>query len=298
MRIIVAGGTGFIGKALVQALSGAGHEILLLQRPGSRSRSTETGGFEVVRGDPEKPLSLGQMEGDAVINLVGIIREFPSAGVTFHGAHCLVTKNLVDYARRAGIKRFLQMSALGVRPNAKTKYLLTKYEAEQYVKESGLEWTIFRPSVVFGPGSHLVRLLSNMIRRLPAVPVIGDGKYKLQPVHVTDICAGFHKSLDDSGAIGRTYDIGGPEIMTYDRILDIIGEALAKRKVVKLHQPVWLLRPMASVLGRFRWFPFTNEQVTMLLEDNYTEDKSYFEHFGIARTEFGVGLRQEIEQAT
>ena len=189
------------------------------------------------------------------------------------------------------------MSALGVKPNDKTKYLMTKYDAEQYVKESGLKWTIFRPSVVFGPGSHLIRLLSNMIRRLPVVPVIGDGKYKLQPVHVTDICAGFCKSVDDNYIIGRTYEIGGPEIMTYDRMLDIIGAVMGK-KIIKFHQPVWLLRPMATLLERFPWFPFTNEQVTMLLEDNYTEDKSYFEHFGIAPTEFGVGLRDEIEHIT
>lgn len=293
MKIIVAGGTGFIGKALVQRLANSGHTVLILQRPGSKSKPVDVRGLESAVIDLQRPVVADDVSGDAIINLVGIIREFPSAGITFNAAHFLVTKNLVDYARGTGIKRFLLMSALGVSSEAKTAFQKTKYEAENYLLESGLDSTIFRPSVVFGPGSDFIRLMVGMVRRFPLV--VGDGKYLLQPVHVDDVCTGFQKALTDRNAIGRSYEFGGPEIMTYNRLLDIIGEVLGKKKVRKLHQPLWVTKAAAILLGRFRWFPATNEQITMLLEGSFTEDRTFFEHFGIKPKEFRASLLEFIK---
>ena len=293
MKIIVAGGTGFIGKALVQRLANSGHTVLILQRPGSKSKLPDVRGLESAVINLQRPVISDDVSGDAIINLVGIIREFPSAGITFHAAHFQVTKNLVDYAKGTGIKRFLLMSALGVSSEAKTAYQKTKYEAESYLLESGLDSTIFRPSVVFGPGSDFIKLMVDMVRRFPLV--VGDGKYLLQPVHVDDVCAGFQKALTDRNAIGRSYEFGGPEIMTYNRLLDIIGEVLGKKKVRKLHQPLWVTRAAAILLGRFRWFPVTNEQITMLLEGSFTEDRTFFEHFGIKPKEFRASLLELIK---
>ena len=279
MKIIIAGGTGFVGSALIKRLSAQGHHITLIVRPGSKAKIPTQAQIEAVSLDPGEPLIDLDKSGDVIINLVGIIREFPSRGVTFENAHFRVTKNLVDFAKAKGISRFLQMSALGVGPDGKTGYIRSKFKAEEYLKSSSLKWTIFRPSMIIGPGDHVTGMFSQMIRYLPVVPVIGDGKYRLQPVHVDDVCTAFTKSLSDDHSIGRVFEFGGPEVLSFNRILDIIGEALGKKKVRKIHTPVGIMRLKAAIWGRFRWFPFTNEQITMLLSDNYTDDKSLYELF-------------------
>jgi nucleoside-diphosphate-sugar epimerase len=291
MKVIMAGGTGFVGKALVEGLLGAGHQIVLLRRPGSKSQPQQNSNIEIATVDLEHPIVSGELKGDAIINLVGIIREYPSKGITFHKAHLLVTKYLINWARETGIKRFLQMSALGVKPNAATRYEQTKYAAESYIKESGLDWTIFQPSIIIGPGGELIRLLSNMIKRLPLVPIIGDGQYKVQPVYIGDVVAGYVRALGSRDAIGRTFEIGGPEIMTFDQMIDKIGEAMGRSHVRKFHQPLWMLKPLASIFGRFSWFPVTREQLTMLAEENYALDNTYFEFFGISLKPLEEALR-------
>lgn len=285
MRIIVAGGTGFVGRALVHGLLDDEHQVVIMRRstirPGSKSRIPEPHNVEVIYLNPEEPIVSEMLTGDAVINLVGIIREFPSRGITFHKAHFLVTKHLVDFARQKGIRRFMQMSALGVRPQGKTGYEKSKYAAEQYVVKSGLDWTIFRPSVIFGPNDHVVEMFANMIKLLPFVPIVGDGNYKLSPVHIDDVVMGFRKALKDPRAIGRIFEFGGPETMTFNGMLDTIGAAIGAKKVRKVNQPVWLMRAMSSAMERFPWYPLSNEQITMLLKGNYTADKAYFEFFDI-----------------
>lgn len=291
MKIMVAGGTGFVGNTLIPGLIKDGHDVTILQRPKSRSRVQKIEGLKAAFINPESPIRDTNLSVDAIINLVGIIREIPGQGVTFHRSHFLVTKNLVDYAHTIGAKRFLQMSASGVKPHSQTKYFRTKFEAESYLKESGLAWTIFRPAVIFGLGSHFIALLSKMIKTFPIVPVVGDGKYKMQLVHIDDVCAGFRKGLLDERAIGKTFEIGGPDILTYNEILDVIGKVIGKSKVRSIHQPLWLMRLMAGLFGSFAWFPVTNDQITMLLEGNYTKDNSYWELFGLTPKRFGESLK-------
>ena len=294
MKIIVAGGTGFVGNALLPGLIKDGHDVTILQRPSSLSQSPRLDGLKIAFVNPELPIKDADLSADAIINLVGIIRENRRRGITYHQSHFMVTKNLVDYARSNGIKRFLQMSASGVRPDSKTPYFQTKFEAENYVKESGLDWTIFRPAIIFGPESHFVLMLSNMVWKLPVVPVVGDGRYKIQLVHIDDVCMGFRKALLDERAIGKTFEIGGPDILTYDEILDAMGRAANKTKVRKFHQPLFLMRKMAAILGNFQWFPITNDQITMLLESNHTNDQFFWEMFGLTAKKFEQSLRDNI----
>lgn len=294
MKVIVAGGTGFVGNALVQALIDNGHQVLLLQRSQSRTKQAQLPDIEVVGVDLEKPIVSNDIKGDAIINLVGIIREFPPKGITFHKAHFLVTRNLVDFAQKEGIKQFLQMSALGVKADTTTGYEQTKYAAECYLRESGLDWTIIRPSIIIGPGGGLVQLLSSMIQRLPVVPVVGNGQYKVQPIYVGDVISGFVKALGNPKAFGRTFEIGGPEIMTFEQMIDTIGKAMGRSSVRKFHQPLWILKPLASLFGRFSWFPLSKDQLIMLIEENYTNDKSYSEFFGINPKRLIDALREFI----
>jgi len=122
--------------------------------------------------------------------------------------------------------------------------------------------------------------------RLPVIPVIGDGNYKLQPVHIDDIAAGVAGTIDDDRAINGTFEIGGAEVMTFNRLLDEIGAALGKKKVNKIHQPILLMKALAGIFGRFAWYPVTVEQITMLLEGNFTSDRSFFDLYKIAPRSF------------
>jgi uncharacterized protein YbjT (DUF2867 family) len=291
MKVIVAGGTGFLGKALVSGLIENRHQVVLLRRSSSKSKAPEMPEIQAVEVDFVNPMVSTDLSGDVIINLIGIIREFPSKGITFHKSHYLVTKYLVDMARQNGIKRFLQMSALGVKPDGQTGYEQTKFAAECYLRESGLDWTIFRPSIIVGPNAGLIGLLSNMISRLPVVPVIGNGCYKVQPVYIKDVITGFVRSLENDKSIGRIFEFGGPEIMTFNQMIDTLGDVMGKGSPIKFHQPIWMLRLMAALFGHFSLFPVTKDQIVMLLEENFTEDKSYFEFFGITPTPLKQALK-------
>jgi uncharacterized protein YbjT (DUF2867 family) len=292
MRILISGATGFVGRAVVKQLLDSGHEIVVLQRPGSKHHVESSGRITIYRINLENPIIAPDLTGDAIISLSGIIREFPSKGISFYKAHYLVNKHLIDFASKRRIRRYLMMSALGVYSNYKTAYQETKYLAEHYLHDSDLNWTIFRPSLIFGPDGEFIRMLAKMIRFLPVVPVVGNGRYKLQPVWIGDVAMGFNKAIADQRTYSMTYEFGGPEILTYNQILDIIGKTLGKKRVLKIHMPVFFLRAMSLVFGRFPFFPLTNDQITMLLDDNFTEDKAYFETFGIVPKSLSGGLTE------
>jgi NADH dehydrogenase len=294
MIVLMAGGTGFIGQHLTRELINAGHHVILARRPVSGKPIPQHESISVLQIDPEMQIEVHDFAADIVINLVGIIREFPSSGITFHKAHFSVTKNLVDFAKRMGIPRFLQMSALGVKPGSTSGYMQSKYISEQYVEESGLEWAIFRPSVVFGPNDHIVTLFSSLLRIFPVIGVVGNGQYKLQPVHISDVTAGFMKALKGDMALGRVFEIGGPEIMTFDRLLDIIGEAIGRTRVRKVHIPVGPLKWVSALLDWFPKYPISPEQIDLLLDGNYTEDNSYYEFVGRKPTPFKDGIAQYL----
>jgi NADH dehydrogenase len=294
MNVLIAGGTGFIGRHLTRELVAAGHCVYLAHRPKSKRPLPEEENVRILSFDPEQEIIAENFAADAVINLVGIIREFPSKGITFHKAHFMVTKNLADFAKKAGTRRFLQMSAMGVRPNSPSGYLQSKLNAEKYVQESGLAWTIFRPSVVFGPGDHMVAMFNSLLRKFPVIGVVGDGRYKLQPVHVDDVVAGFVRALIDGRAVGQIYEFGGPEIMTFDRMLDTIGAVIGKTPVRKIHLPVGLLKGISSALQWFPEFPISPEQIDLLLDGNFTEDNSYYRFVERRPIEFKEGVARYL----
>jgi len=140
------------------------------------------------------------------------------------------------------------MSALGSKPNAKSKYHQTKYIAEEYVIGSGLDYTIFRPSVIFGPEDEFVNMLAKMIKKLPLFPVIGKGDYRLQPIALEDVSTGFVRSLKLPYTIGKVYELGGLEKLRYTELVDRIGEVLNK-KVRKACLPICLVRKMSRLMS-------------------------------------------------
>src|SRR5262249_35079029 len=196
-RIFVTGGTGFVGKHVIRALVAHGFLVRCLVRPGSEADLKGFESIDRVPGNVLRPDDLvASAEGcAALVHLVGIIRERRSHGVTFERMHAQATVNMLALAKRAGITRYLQMSALGTRPGARSAYHQSKWRAEEAVRQSATQWTIFRPSVIFGRGDEFVSVLAGMVRRLPLVPVLGDGMYRLQPVAVEHVAEGFARAL-------------------------------------------------------------------------------------------------------
>ncbi len=288
MRVFVAGGTGFVGGNLCKALLESGHEIRLLVHG---RRTVSEAGVERIEGDVTNLESFAaSVSGcDAVINLVGIIREFPAIGITFEKLHMQATRVMIEATRQSGVRRFLQMSALGTRADAVSLYHQTKWQAEELLRGSGLDWTIFRPSLIFGPGDAFVNMLADLIRKLPVVPVIGDGEYRLQPIAVSDVARCFVTSLELTGTIGKTYDLCGADRMTYMEMLDLVGKVLGRETVHKIRQPLALMKLVTPFMQGFSFYPITMDQIQMLVEGSIC-DGSWQATFGFEPESFEPGI--------
>jgi NADH dehydrogenase len=279
-RLFITGATGFVGSGIMRALgrtpgnppSGpfAGMEIQsLVRKPGS---SLE--GVLPVVGDVTDPGSLtGKFEGvDTVVHLVAIIEE--DGGATFDQVIRQGTENVLSEAARAGVGHFILMSALGAHDNPEYPYHQAKFRAEQAVKASGLPFTIFRPSVIFGEGDGFITVLAGLVKSFPIVPVVGSGESKFQPVQLDDVSSAFAYVVAHPGeAAGQTYELGGAKPYTYEQMLDAIASELGKKKP-KIHMPVGLMKVVVSATsplpGALRP-PVTMEQLKMLALDNSTE---------------------------
>lgn len=274
-RILLAGGTGFVGGNLRRAL--AGHQIRLLVRDQAKYQALASDTFELVEGDVTDAASIrGAVDGcSIVINLVAIIEE--SGKRTFDLVIRQGTENLVNEAKRVGgVDRFIQMSALGADNNPRYGYMSAKWQAEQAVKNSGVPWTIFRPSIIFGPGDGFINVLAGLVRSFPIIPVVGSGESKFQPVAVEEVAEAFARAVTDPSMIDQTYELGGGKIYTYEELLDTISAKLGKRKR-KAHVPVGLMMPVVLLSKPFPKAlrpPVTEEQLKMLALDNCTDNSA------------------------
>ena len=300
MKVLLTGATGFVGREVAQELAAAGHHLRVLARNGG-SRSVqelaERYRAEIRLGDVTAPETLRAAleRTDAVIHLVGIISEVGQS--TFENVHTRGTQNLVAAAQRAGVRRFVHMSALGTRPGARSRYHQSKWAAEELVRHSGLDYTLFRPSLIFGAHDHFVNLFARIIRLSPVLPVMGSGKARLQPVAVETVATAFVKALTEPKALGQTFDLCGPERFSFNELLDQILGAMG-RKRLKLHVPLGLARCQARTLELFfgRLFgkapPLNREQLLMLQEDNVGNPESANELFGLEAVELCAGDSQ------
>lgn len=271
MQIFVTGGTGYVGTPIVKKLLSEGHHVRLLTRTKTHAHAFGNHVTPII-GDlfDDTSLKLGMSDADAVIHLVGIIREDFAHGITMTRIHTEGTARVVDAAIKAEVHRFIHMSALGARSDAVSAYHKSKWDAEKRVRQSGLHFTIFRPSVVFGPGGpgpHFVQQLGDAIRQLPFVPMIGQGVFQLQPVHTSTVADVFAESLELSDTIGETFDIGGPSVVSLKHIISQIVAALDIRKPT-IGIPLWAMETVIRLFGRFGRFPLTMDQLIMLKEGN------------------------------
>ena len=291
MRIFIAGATGFVGGHLTGELTRRGHKLRLL----THRRRQLAEGIEQVEGDTTRLETFADAASgcDAVINLVGIIREFPSKDITFEKLHVLATANLLAAAKKNGVRRYLQMSALGTRPDAVSSYHKTKWLAEELVRSSGLEWTVFRPSLIFGPQDAFVNMLAAQLRLVPVMPVIGSGSYRLQPIHADDVARCFALALEMPATVGQCYALCGNDRMSYLGLLDAIAAALGKARPMKPHLPLELMKRLIPIMQRIPQFPITMDQLQMLLEESIC-DGSWKQVFGFEPRGFREGIGEYL----
>lgn len=291
-RVFLTGGTGFVGRAVIQALRAEGYAVRCLVRRGSERDLQGLGAIERVEGDVMARQSLhdGMAGCDTIVHLVGIIREHPAIGVTFERVHTQATINVLEAAAAVGARRYIHMSALGTRSGARSRYHQTKWAAEEAVRASPLPWTIFRPSVIYGRGDGFITLLADMIQRLPAVPVIGSGRQRLQPVPVAHVAQAFALAPAMDGTVKQTYEIGGPEPLTMVELLDRVATALGRRRSIKIMVPLGVVRSATRLLYRVPGFPLTPDQLLMLEEENTCEPGPFYSTFGVTPMPLSTGL--------
>ena len=276
MKIFITGGTGFVGSCVVAELQNRGHELVaLVRRMGSLHGTSE------IVGDVTRPLTFPpeKIEGcQAALHLVGLIREFPKKGITFQGVHVEGTKNVLEACRRAGIPRFLHMSAIGEGHRSGAFYQRTKAEAENLVRASSMRWTIFRPSTILGKGGEFLEMMQSTICR-GVVPLPGGGRSQMAPVAVSTVAQAFANALERDESCGKIYDLGG-EAVSYRSLLEKIASKTG-RNPFYVNIPIDLLRIMAAVLDSFSFFPVTREQLTMLQEKAVPSNNEVYKELGL-----------------
>ena len=224
-RVLVLGGSGFVGRYVVAQLAADGHSVVVLTRHRTRARHLLLlPTVQVVEGDPYDAATLARHAGGmtAAIDLVGILHEH--GRTTFARAHVELPRLLVNACRSAGIARVLHMSALGARADAPSAYLRSKAEGEAVVANSGLAATIFRPSVIYGREDAFLNVFAQLARWFPVIPLAG-AHARFQPVWVGDVATCFVRALVDNETIGARYDLCGPTVYTLAELVRFVADA-------------------------------------------------------------------------
>jgi NADH dehydrogenase len=292
VKVLVTGGTGFIGPKIVHALRAHDRSVrVLVRRPEQASRLAGWGA-EVVAGDVTDPASLeAAVDGCThVVHLVAIIQGRPA---DFERVMTQGTRNLVSAARTAGVERFVLMSALGTSDTTRNTipYFGAKWAMEQAVKESGIEYVIFRPSFVFGDGGALPTFI-RQVRYSPVVTVIGSGLQKSQPIWVEDVAEYFARAVDQPQAANRTFEIGGPDTVDWNELYLAIAKTLGKRRRLT-HVPLGVARTGARFAQNIPGSPLTADQVEMLAgPDNIVSNNDAVEVFQLPLVPLNEQLRR------
>jgi NADH dehydrogenase len=293
--ILVTGGTGFVGRNIVRRLIQEGQQVRCLVRKTSNRKVLEGMPVEFWEGDITDPASLvAAMKGiEAVIHLVGIIRELPPA-VTFERIHAEGASNVVTASVKAGVRKLVHMSAMGTRSDALSRYHATKWLGELAVKASGLPYVLFRPSLICGKDDEFVNMFAGLVRQTwpsPFFTVIGSGQTRMQPIYVGDVAHCFVRAAIDPNVVNRTYELGGPEKLTIDEIIDTIMRVMGASRI-KLHIPINVVWSMAYMMEKTSTRPMlTREQLIMLQEDNTGDITPMRKDFGIEPMPFEEAIK-------
>ena len=310
MKVAIIGGTGFVGSYITDELIKNDHTPRLLVREGSDYKVLQPDKCEIVQGNIDDNDAIKDtLKGcEAVIYLIALIREFPKKGLTNEKLQFRGSEKVAKIAEEMGAKRFLLMSALGANPDPNgSKYMQAKHLSEQAVKNTSLEWTILRPSSLFGDprgGDRpefcmmLDKLMLNLIPYPKFLPFpapsfftganpLNAGKYELSMVHVQDVASIFVKVLSDKDTISKTIEIGGSREVSWNEIIKSIA-SVTGQKVFMLPAPFFVIFSVAGLLDRFEWFPAGQDQLKDLVKGSTCNSEELFKKYDIKPIPFNT----------
>lgn len=276
--VLVTGASGFVGSYVVPELAAAGHRVVALVRsPGAgeavrrRLPAALAANVDLRTGDVLDPATLGAalVGVDAVVHLVAIPRDW-SGGRDLLRVNLGGTRSVIAAMAQAGVRRLVHLGALGVEDREELHYATSKARAEAAVRESGLDWTVLRPSLLFGPRDGFFNIVADLVRLpSPVVPVPGNGQSRFQPIHAGDVALCVRLAVERPATAGRSFDLGGPRVWTYREITAEVARALGKRRAI-IPMPIPLIRLAAGTAEalRLRFFPVATDQLRQLALDN------------------------------
>jgi uncharacterized protein YbjT (DUF2867 family) len=295
VKILITGGTGFVGSAVIRDAVAHRHDVVSLSR-GVLSRGHP---YPVtnVKLDLVRPQGLREaLHGvKAVVHAAGIVSE--SGGQSFERLHVGGTANLVDACVAAKVEKIVLVSALGARANSPSAYLKTKWEAEQIVEHSGVPYTVFRPALIFGAGDRFITRLLTLLRYLPVMPVLGTDGAQIRPVWVGDVATAIARSLADPTTNAHAYDLCGPVSMTFDDLVELL-KTRTGHSALSIRLPAFLAQPLVHLGERMLSKPpLTLDQLTALLAGNPCDPNPAAVTFGL-RMRSLVDVLPEYEAAS
>jgi uncharacterized protein YbjT (DUF2867 family) len=294
--ILITGATGYIGRHLVARLVTQGERPRCLVRDINRAkRLLPADKVELVQGTTTSPDSLGTaVQGvDTIVHAAFLTADRKqSTGNEYEKTNVQGTANLIKVAKKAGVKRIIEIGGLGTKPDKPGSYMQGRYLAEKMLKESGLDWTIIQPSVLFGKNAPFIKGLVDLIRTSPVVPLIGGGKTMFQPIYVEDVVTVLIKVLQDpAGTTNRTYTIGGPAYYSFTQIIDVLLKTMHKQRI-KVPAPTPLVGVGAAVMEAvLPKPPLTKAAMTLFSFDNITDLKSVQRDFGFTPMSFTTYMK-------
>jgi uncharacterized protein YbjT (DUF2867 family) len=279
--ILVTGGTGFIGRHVVRALREADKPVRCLIRDRRRAEALATLGCELAEGDMTDAASL-RRAADGVATVVHLVAIRQGKPEQFERIMSEGTRDLLDAARDSGVGRFVLMSALGTSEQTKdlVPYYRAKWEMEQAVQSSGLPYVIFRPSFVFGPDGGILPTFRKLAKLMPVTPIAGSGEQRLQPIWADDVAAYFARAVDEDAATNRTFELGGPDVVSWNELWERLKKALGVRRP-SIHVPMAFMRVNALVTERLPGdIPLTRDLLKMMeAGDNVVTDDDAVQTF-------------------
>ncbi len=269
--VTVFGGSGFIGRYIVRRLARAGHRVrVAIRRPDEGlflKPFGAVGQIDLIQANVRDDASVARAVAgaDAVVNLVGILYE--GGRQTFDAVQAEGAGRIARAAAAAGVARLVHVSALGAAADSPSDYARAKAEGEAQVLAAFPKATILRPSVVFGAEDDFFNRFGRMARMAPALPLIGGGQTRFQPVFVDDVAAAIFNALDRDDAQGRVYELGGPKVYSFEEIMNLVLETTCRRRPL-VPVPFFVARMLGSILGLLPFPPLTRDQVVLLERDN------------------------------
>ncbi len=268
--LLVTGGTGFVGSAIVEELLRRGESVAVLGRDEGKIKQRFSDKVEARAGDVSKPETLATAFAgiDTVINAVQFPSspiEIPSKGWTFEEIDYKGTVNQVEAAKAAGVKRFLYVSGAGAAPGAEKHWFRFKWMAEQHLQKSGLEWTVVRPTWVFGAGDKSLNRLIGFSNFLPFVPMFGAGKQGMQPVFIDDVGRVVADAATKPEAANQVFELGGPQVMSMNEVLQTALDVMGRKRII-LHQPVFVGKLAGTVAGLLPNRPLSADAIDFINE--------------------------------